>query len=198
MRLILASASASRQAMLTAAGVHPEILPASVDEPEIKEALRSAGAAPRDIADQLAETKAVRISGSCTDALVIGSDSVVMLANGAMLDKPTSLTQACEHLQAMSGTVVTLISAVVVAEGGQPVWRHCDVAKLHVRPLSPAFLDHYLDAEWPAISHCVGCFRIETIGIQLFDRIDGNYFTILGMPLIPLLAYLRLRGIMPS
>lgn len=197
MKLVLGSASSSRRAMLGAAGVHPDIVPASVDEHTIKEALRSAGATPRDIADQLAETKAVHVSGSHPDALVIGSDSVVMLASGAMLDKPTSLAQAREHLEEMSGTLITLISAAVVAEGGQTAWRHCDVAKLHVRPLSPAFLDHYLDAEWPAISHCVGCFRIETIGIQLFDRIEGDYFTILGMPLIPLLGYLRLRRVIP-
>lgn len=184
--------------MLAAAGVHPEILPASVDEHAIKGALCSAGATPRDIADQLAETKAVRISASHPDALVIGSDSVVTLVNGAMLDKPESLAEARRHLEAMSGTVVTLISAAVVAEAGGPVWRHCDVARLHVRPLSPAFLDRYLAQEWPAISHCVGCFRIEGMGVQLFDRIDGDYFAILGMPLIPTLSYLRLREAMPA
>lgn len=196
MRVILASASASRQAMLAAAGVQPEIVPASIDEHAIKHALLSAGAAPRDIADQLADAKAVRISASHPDTLVIGSDSVVALADGTMLDKPESLAQGRAHLEAMSGTIVTLMSAVVVAETGQPVWRHCGVAKLRVRPLSPAFLDHYLVHEWPAIRHCVGCFRIEAMGVQLFDHIEGDYFTILGMPLIPLLTYLRLRGVM--
>ncbi|QKR99120.1 septum formation protein Maf [Sphingomonas sp. CL5.1] len=194
MKLILASQSASRRAMLEAAGVPFAAQPAHVDEAAAKAAL--AGRSPRDLADALAELKALKVSQREPQALVLGSDSLVALEDGAILDKPESREQAAAHLRRMSGGRHEIVSAAVIAEGGRAVWRHVDRAKLFVRPLSPAFIDAYLDAEWPAIAGCVGCFRIEGPGVQLFSRIEGSQFTVLGMPLLPLLSYLRERGVL--
>jgi septum formation protein len=194
--LVLASGSASRRAMLDAAGVPFEVLPARVDEEAVKDAM--AGIPPRDLADRLAELKAVQVSGQLPGALVLGSDSLVALADGRLLSKPESREEAAEHLRAMSSGVHDLWSAAVIAESGRSVWRHVERARLHVRPLSEPFLARYLDAEWPAIRGCVGCFRIEGPGVQLFDRIDGNHFTVLGMPLLPVLNYLRTRGVLEA
>jgi septum formation protein len=182
--------------MLDAAGVPFEVLPARVDEEAVKDAM--AGIPPRDLADRLAELKAVQVSGQLPGALVLGSDSLVALADGRLLSKPESREEAAEHLRAMSSGVHDLWSAAVIAESGRSVWRHVERARLHVRPLSEPFLAGYLDAEWPAIGGCVGCFRIEGPGVQLFDRIDGNHFTVLGMPLLPVLAYLRTRGVLEA
>lgn len=198
MRVILASQSASRRHMLDAAGVHYEAIPARVDEAGVKAALSDDGRTPRDIADALAELKALKISQSEPNALVIGSDSIVVRADGVIMDKPDTRETARAHLHALSGSTHALISAAVIAEQGRPVWRHVDQARLVVRPLSASFIDAYLEMEWPAIAQCVGCFRIEGPGVTLFDRIDGNHFTILGMPLLPILGYLRLRGAMAS
>ncbi|MHA6718504.1 Maf family protein [Sphingomonas sp. RS6] len=196
--LVLASQSASRRAMLDAAGVAHEALPALVDEASAKESLLAAGTTPRDLADALAELKALKVSRMAPQALVLGGDSLVALDDGGLLDKPESREQARDHLQRMSGKTHDIYSAAVIAEGGRPVWRHVDRARLHVRPLSAAFIDSYLDLEWPAIAGCVGCFRIEGPGVQLFSRTDGSHFTILGMPLLPILDYLRTRGVMPK
>lgn len=194
MTLILASQSASRRAMLTAAGVAFESHPAHVDEAGMKEAMQADGRSPRDIADALAELKALKVSSALPDRLVLGSDSVMVLADGTMLDKPTDRSDAALHLRQMSGGTHQLISAAVIVEQGRPVWRAVETARLQLRKLSSDFIDHYLDLEWPAISGCVGCFRIEGPGVQLFDRVDGDHFTILGMPLLPVLGYLRTRG----
>lgn len=196
--LVLASQSASRRAMLDAAGVPHEALPALVDEASAKESLLAAGTSPRDLADALAELKALKVSRMAPQALVLGGDSLVALDDGSLLDKPESRDQARDHLQRMSGKTHDIYSAAVIAEGGRPVWRHVDRARLHVRPLSDAFIESYLDLEWPAIAGCVGCFRIEGPGVQLFHRTDGSHFTILGMPLLPILDYLRTRGVMPK
>lgn len=196
MTLILASQSASRRAMLTDAGVAFEAVTAGVDEDAAKTALAHLSA--RDLADALAELKAVKIAQRRPEALVLGSDSIVELADGERLDKPDTRDQAADHLSRMSGTRVRLWSAVVIAEGGRAVWRHVDRATLMVRALSPTFIDTYLDAEWPAIAGCVGCFRIEGPGVQLFSAIEGSHFTILGMPLLPVLDYLRVRSELPS
>lgn len=196
MSLILASQSASRRAMLDAAGVAYTALPAHVDEDGVKAAM--AGQPPHDIADALAELKAVKVSQSQSQTLVLGSDSIVALVDGTLLDKPTGRDDAAAHLRAMSGGAHDLWSAAVIAENGRPVWRHVERARLLVRPLSNAFIESYLDEEWPAIAGCVGCFRIEGQGVQLFDRIEGDHFTVLGMPLFPVLDYLRLRGKLAS
>lgn len=194
--LLLASQSASRRAMLAAAGVPFDATAAGVDEDAAKASL--AGSRPRDLADALAELKAVKVSLRHPDRLVLGSDSVVALADGTLLDKPDSREQAADHLARMSGTRHELWSAAVIAEGGRPVWRHVEAARMHVRPLSPAFIAAYLDGEWPAISGCVGCYRIEGPGAQLFARIEGSQFTVLGLPLLNVLDYLRLRGVLPA
>ncbi len=198
MRLILASNSASRKAMLGDAGV-PFVAEASgADEEAAKAALAEVGTSPRDTADALAELKALKVSMRHPADLVLGSDSIVVLDDGTVLDKPETREDAERHLKAMSGKTHRLISAAVIAEGGRPVWRHVDIAKLHVRTLSDGFIQTYLDAEWPAIAGCVGCFRIEGPGVQLFARTEGSHFTILGMPLLPVLDFLRVRGILAS
>jgi septum formation protein len=198
MNLILASQSASRRAMLEAAGVPFSAIAAGVDEEAAKTVLHMEKVAPRDFADALAELKALKISGREPAALVLGSDSIAVLADGTILDKPADRDEATDHLRRMSGSRFDLISAAVIAEGGRPVWRSVDRATLFVRPLSEAFIHAYLDAEWPAIAGCVGCFRIEGPGAQLFSRIEGSQFTVLGLPLLPVLDYLRVRKVLPS
>ena len=195
--IVLASQSASRRAMLDAAGVLYEALPAHVDEAAVTDALVAEGQPVRNIADALAELKAVKISARLPAALVIGSDSMVSV-DGRLFDKPAGRDGAERHLRAFSDKEMRLSSAVVVAEAGAPVWRHVEEARLQVRPLSDAFIAAYLDNEWPAIAGCVGCFRIEGLGVQLFSSVRGDHFTILGMPLLPLLGYLRTRGAMLS
>lgn len=196
MRLVLASRSASRRAMLEAAGVPFEAVAPQVDEDAAKAAL--AGAGPRDLADALAELKALKVSARVPDALVLGSDSVVALPDGSLLDKPASREEAADHLHRMSGRVHELWSAAVVAEDGRAVWRHVERARMHVRPLSYSFVEAYLDSEWPAIAGCVGCYRMEGPGVQLFGQVEGSHFTVLGLPLLPLLDYLRTRSVLPS
>jgi len=198
MKLLLASKSASRSAMLTAAGVPFEAVSANVDEESAKAAMRAEGITPRDLADKLAELKALRVSQRNPGALVLGSDSLVAFEDGSMLDKPVDRADAAAHLRLMSGRRHDLVSAAVMAVGGQPVWRVVDRAKMFVRTLSEDFIQDYLDVEWPAISGCVGCYRIEGPGAQLFSRIEGSQFTVLGMPLLPVLDYLRIRGVLTS
>ncbi|TPG20423.1 septum formation protein Maf [Sphingomonas koreensis] len=196
--LVLASQSASRRAMLDAAGVPYEAVPPRVDEAAAKASLRGEGVSPRDLADALAEMKAVKVSASAPGALVLGSDSLVALEDGTVLDKPVDRADAAAHLRQMSGRRHDLISAAVIAENGRPVWRVVDRAKMIMRPLSEAFIERYLDREWPAIAGCVGCYRIEGPGAQLFSRIEGSQFTVLGMPLLQVLDYLRVRGVLAS
>lgn len=196
MTIVLASQSASRRAMLEAAGVDFVAHPARVDEDGVKAAM--AGQPVRDLADALAELKAIKVSRTVPGALVLGSDSIVALADGTLLDKPRDRDDAAAHLRALSGGEHAIWSAAVIAENGKPSWRHVDRARLFVRPLSDAFIESYLDLEWPAIAGCVGCFRIEGPGVQLFHRIEGSQFTVLGMPLLPVLDYLRTRGELTS
>ncbi|WP_082466383.1 Maf family protein [Sphingomonas sp. Leaf38] len=196
MSLILASQSASRRAMLTAAGVPFDATFAGVDEDAAKAALRDLS--PRDLADALAELKALKVSARMPGHLVLGSDSLVALEDGTILDKPIDRADAAAHLRLMAGKRHDLWSAAVIAENGTAIWRHVERAKMHVRPLSEAFIETYLDAEWPAISGCVGCYRIEGPGAQLFAKIEGSQFTVLGMPLLNVLDFLRVRGELPA
>lgn len=184
--------------MLEAAGVPFEAVAPGVDEEAAKASLRAAGRPPRDLADALAELKALKVSGRDPDALVLGSDSIVELQDGRLLDKPGCREQAHEHLQLLSGRRHYLYSAAVIAEGGRPVWRFVDRATMHVRPLSDTFIDTYLDREWEQARWCVGVYRIEGPGAQLFSRIDGSHFTVIGLPLLPVLDYLRTRGVLAS
>ena len=182
--------------MLAAAGVPFQAQPAHADEAALKAAMT--GAAPRDLADALAELKALKVSARMPGALVLGSDSLAVLDDGTVLDKPTSREDARDHLSRMSGRRHDLVSAAVMAENGRAVWRHVEAARMFVRPLSVDFIEAYLDAEWPAIAACVGCYRVEGPGVQLFSRIEGSQFTVLGMPLLPVLSYLRERRILPA
>ena len=193
MPLVLASSSAIRRAMLEVAGIQHETDPAAIDEAAVK--LRVA--APDAIALELAQAKAAAVSGRRADDWVIGADSVVS-AGGRLFDKPADRDQAAEHLQFFSGRAMRLTSAVALARGGMADWSHAETAMLQVRELSDAFIASYLDCEWPAVSHCVGVFRLEGPGVQLFDRIDGDHFTILGMPLLPLLQALRERELIAA
>ena len=194
MALILASASTIRAQMLDAAGVPFEIQPADVDEPAIKAAHHGSAA---DLAAALAAAKANAVSARHPADWVIGSDSLVAVG-GRSFDKPRNRMEAAEHLRSFSGQPMTLTSAVALARGGQVEWNHAECATLHVRKLSDTFIESYLDAEWPAVGYCVGVFRMEGRGVQLFDRVDGDHFTILGMPLLPLLGALRSRGLIAT
>lgn len=176
--------------MLTAAGLIFEVAPADVDESQVK---KDASVQPPEIADRLARAKAEAVSADRPDQWVIGSDSVVSV-EGRLFDKPEDRRRAADHLRLFSGKLMQLTSAVALARGGDVDWRHAETAQLRVRALSDPFIDAYLDAEWPAVGHCVGVFRMEGRGVQLFERIQGDHFTILGMPLIPLLGALRERG----
>jgi septum formation protein len=191
--IVLASKSASRQAMLTAAGVAFEARPAAVDERAIEADLL--GARPDQVALALAEAKALAIAE--TERPVLGSDSLVVVGD-RRFDKPASREEAAKHLRAFSGRTMLLHSAAAIARKGAIVWRHAALASLQVRELSDEFIAAYLDAEWPAVSGCVGVFRIEALGVQLFDRIEGDHFTVLGMPLLPVLGALREMGELPA
>ena len=194
MTLILASQSQSRRDMLTAAGVAFDMHPAHIDERALEAALGDADAAI--IALALAEAKALEVSGAAPGRLVLGSDSLVV-CNGRRFDKPATMEDAAEHLRIFSGRVMELTSAAALARDGAIVWRHSAIARLHVRELSESFITQYLAAEWPEVSYCVGVFRIEALGVNLFDRIEGDYHTILGMPLLAVLGALRGQGLIP-
>ena len=191
MPLILASSSPIRRAMLEQAGIAFSAIAPSIDETVEK----SRKSAPEDVAAALAEAKAVTVSATSPDEWVIGSDSVVSV-DGRIFDKPADRAEAAEHLRLFSGKTMQLTSSVALARGAKVGWSFTDQASLQVRQLSEAFIHSYLDAEWPDVGYCVGVFRLEGRGVQLFDSIEGSYFTILGMPLLPLLGALRERGVL--
>jgi septum formation protein len=193
MTLILASKSASRRAMLDAAGVAYQSIPANIDERAVEAGL--AGAAPSEVAEALAVAKAAAVAALQPQALVLGSDSLVVCA-GRRFDKPASPEEAGEHLRYFSGKVMELHSAAALVKDGGCLWSNASLARLHVRDLSEDFIAHYLSLEWPAIGHTVGAFRIEGPGVQLFESIEGDQFTVLGMPLLPLLGALREEGVL--
>lgn len=184
--MILASQSASRAAMLTAAGVVFTAQPAEIDERALEAAL--GGAPAGEVALALAQAKARAVVAP--SAWVLGSDSLVEVG-GRRFAKPTSRDEAAAHLRCFSGKPLYLHSAAALVRDGVLHWSHGESATLHVRPLSDAFIAGYLDAEWPAVAACVGVFRIEGRGVQLFERIEGDHFTVLGMPLLAVLAALR-------
>lgn len=192
-RLILASASSTRIAMLENAGLDIESLPAKLDEAAMREALLAESAPPRDIADTLAEAKARKISEKHPDALVIGSDQVLDF-EGQCIGKPDSPDDLRTRLAGMSGQTHRLISAVCIARGGQPLWRHLGVVRLTMHRLSDAWIDGYVARNWDAVRHSAGGYHVEAEGIRLFNRIEGDYFTILGLPLVETLNWLALRG----
>ena len=176
--------------MLDAAGVSYEPVRPLVDENSVKAQMLDAF----ELASNLAEAKACSI---VSDQWVIGSDSVVTVG-GRLFDKPRDRDEAAEHLRFFSGQAMHLTSAVALARNSALDWRHTETARLQVRPLSEDFISSYLDAEWPEVGYTVGVFRLEALGVQLFEAIDGDHFTILGMPLIPLLGALRERKLLPA
>lgn len=197
MRLLLASKSEARRRMLEAAGVPLETAAAGLDEEEAKAGLQTAGFEPRDLAEMLAEMKAKGVAADA-DALVLGADQVLELDDGTILSKPASRDEAAAQLRALSGGTHYLHSAAVVVEGGARVWGCTESVAMDVRPLGDQFIRAYLDREYEAIRWSVGGYRIEGLGAQLFDEIEGSHFAVLGLPLLPLLAYLRERGLLPS
>ena len=191
MTVNLASASASRKAMLEAAGVAFEARPANVDEAAIRREL--VAVRPAQVAMILAEAKALAGSAAAPGRLVLGSDSLVEVC-GRIFGKPRNRADAAEHLRMFSGQPMRLHSAAVLMRDCACVWRHGDMATLQVRVLSEDFIADYLNHEWPDVGYCAGVFRIEGRGVQLFESVEGSHFTVLGMPLLPLLGALREHG----
>ena len=191
--IVLASSSASRKEMLANAGVEFEALAPQVDERALEAEI--ADARPDQIALKLAETKALSVKRAGLP--VLGSDSLVVVG-AERFDKPESREEAAEHLRAFSGRIMQLHSAAAIAVDQKIAWKHAALASLQFRQLSEDFIQAYLDREWPAVGQCVGVFRIEGPGVQLFERIDGDRFVVLGMPLLPVLAALRELDELPS
>ena len=191
--LILASGSEVRAQMLRQAAVPFSVVPARIDETMIRDALLAEEAKPRDIADTLAEMKALKVSEKNPGALVLGCDQVLDLG-GSLLSKPQDPDEAIAQLKAMRGKRHMLLSAAVICENGKPIWRHVGQVRLLMRDTSDEFLEGYVARNWDSIRHSVGAYKLEEEGVRLFTRIEGDYFNVLGMPLLELLAYLTLRG----
>lgn len=195
-RLILASASASRAKILRNAGVDFTVEPAHVNEDGVKDSMRAAKQSHRAVADALAELKAQRVSSQYPQDFVIGADQVLSF-NGWLVSKCATMAEARNLLSELRGKSHELLSAVVLAKGGSVIWRHVEKATLTMREFSGEFLDHYLETNGESLLSGVGCYRLEDDGAQLFSKIDGDYFAILGLPLIPLLSALREQGVIP-
>jgi len=193
MPLVLASASAIRLSLLTAAGLEVTARPARIDEAAIRAALEAEAASPRDIADALAELKARKVAGQQPDATVIGCDQVLEF-QGRVWGKPDSADAARAQVLALCGQTHRLLSAVVLYDRGEPVWRHMGEARLTMRAVSEGYIDGYVSRNWPGLADSVGGYKLEEEGVRLFSAIEGDYFTILGLPLLPLLGYLGQRG----
>jgi septum formation protein len=194
--LILASGSAIRKQILDGAGLDYEVMVRPVDEAAIKDAMLAEGARLRDIADALAEAKAMRVSRQ-TPGLVIGADQI-MVMDGQLFDKPKDLDEARERLLSMRGKMHELIGAVVICENGAPIWRHMCRTKLWVREFSEDFLEIYIKAEGEQLTRSVGAYRFEGPGAQLFSKVEGGFFAILGLDLLPVLDFLRTRGVVQT
>ena len=194
--IVLASTSAVRRKLLTDAGVPFEAVAPSVDEAAAKASLLAEGVRPREVADALAELKARRVSTRRPE-LVVGSDSTLEL-DGELFDKPADAAEARDHLLRLCGRTHQLHSAVVVARGGAPIWREVRTARMTVRPFSDAFLARYLDEAGAALTTSVGAYWYEALGVELFERVEGDHFTVLGLPLLGLVDLLRRHGELPA
>ena len=195
--IILASASEIRATLLRNAGVPFTVQTARIDEEALTSALLAEQASPRDIADTLAEMKARKIAARHPGALVIGCDQVLDHA-GRLMSKPETEAEALDGLVSMSGKTHRLLSAVVLYQNDTPLWRHVGTVRLKMHDHSPDWLRAYVARNWASIRHAVGAYKLEEEGVRLFSRIEGDYFTVLGLPLLDLLSYLRLRGTLPT
>ncbi|GAW36342.1 Maf-like protein YceF [Roseovarius sp. A-2] len=195
--LTLASSSRIRRILLENANLRVEVKPAQVDEEAIRQALQAERASPRDIADTLAEQKSLRISRKVPGALVLGCDQVLDL-DGRILSKPQSPDDARNQLADLRGRRHDLLSAAVICRDGEPIWRYVGVAHMTMRDLSDAWINAYVDRNWPTICESVGAYQLESEGVRLFSRVEGDYFTILGLPLLDLLSFLIGRGDLPT
>ncbi len=189
-RLILASGSATRAALLSAAGLAFEARPPAIDEDEVKRGARGEGVSADDTAVLLAEMKASRIARSVPDAIVIGADQL-LVCEDRWFDKPPTMADARAQLQALRGRAHTLVTAVLCQRGGQRLWTHIARPKLTMRDFSDSFLDDYLAREGEAVLSSVGAYRLEGLGVQLFDAVLGDHSSVLGLPMLPLLGFLR-------
>jgi len=194
--LILASGSAARRKMLEDVGLAFEADIPRVDEEAAKASLRADGMKPRAQADALAELKALSVSRKRA-GFVIGADQMLAI-EGRVLDKPKDAAEAREHLLALRGKTHELLTAAVVAQEGAVIWRHIDTPRLRMRAFSDAFLDQYLAQAGENVLRSVGAYQLEGLGAQLFERVDGDYFSVLGLPLLPLLSFLREHGVVPA
>ena len=196
-RLILASGSDIRKTLLRNAGIDFDVVPGRIDEEAVKDALLAEGATPRDIADALAEGKARKVSMRHPEAMVIGCDQTLSF-KGRLISKAESQDEAFALLSEMRGGRHKLLSAAVIYENGEPKWRHVGEVRLEMHKLSDSYLDDYLARNWQSVQHAVGCYKLEEEGVRLFSRVDGDYFTVLGLPLLQVLSYLRERGMIAS
>jgi septum formation protein len=196
-KIILASGSAIRATLLRNAAVDFDVQIARIDEDAVRAALQAENATPRDIADTLAELKAQRVASRHPDALVIGCDQI-LAQDRRIFAKPETPADALAQLQALRGGTHQLLSAAVIYGEGKPLWRHVGVVRLTMRNATDAYLADYVDRNWHSIRDAVGAYKLEEEGVRLFTRIDGDYFNVLGLPLLELLSYLTLRGTLPA